>query len=311
MFPACLDRKEEGRKQIHRISKFGYGRKKIRKREGYMEKIWIDQERCTLCELCIPVCVFGLLIKGDQSITVREADKCVLCGHCKAVCPQDAPQMPFLNSTEFERLPPANDRPLAERLLEVIRSRRSTRLFRRDPVEEGKLQRVIEAGRFAPTVLNRQPHHYVAIHTKEKIQKVRSLAIEALRLEGERIQKSIQKSQERGEPPTAQDQLSQPYLEVWREMAGLLTEGVDRLFCHAPAAILTHVDPSESRFPDLEAGLAVTQMLLMAEALGLGTCSCGFPSRAVEASPDLRSLLERLWRKGLARSSKEEEFFPI
>jgi nitroreductase/NAD-dependent dihydropyrimidine dehydrogenase PreA subunit len=257
-----------------------------------MQKIWIDQERCTLCELCIPVCVFGLLSKGDQSITVRETDKCILCGHCKAICPQDAPQMPFLNSTEFEWLPRTDDRLLAEQLLGLMRSRRSTRLFRRDAVEERKLQRVIEAARFAPTVLNRQPHHYVAIHTKEKLQEVRSLAIEALRSEGERIKKSIQKSQERGEPPTAQDRLSQPYLDVWREMAGLLTQGVDRLFYHAPAAILIHVNPSESRLPDLEAGLAVMQMLLMAEALGLGTCLCGFLSRAIEASPDLRSLLE-------------------
>lgn len=263
----------------------------------FMDKIWIEEERCILCELCIPVCLFGLLVKGDKSITVHEAEKCILCGHCKAVCPQDAPQLPSLNATEFEELYPLDDRILGGQLIGLMRSRRSIRMFRKVPVEKERLQQIIEAGRYAPTVLNRQQHQYVVVHSKEKIRKMRRLATEALNLQGERIEKAMQSNQEGEEPRTTQNRLRQSnteewYLKLWREMPGLLAQGVDRLLFHAPAAILIHVDPSESRYPHLEAGLAAMQMLLMAEALGLGTCLCGFLSTAVETSSELRSLLE-------------------
>lgn len=57
-----------------------------------MQEVWIDEERCTLCGLCIAACELGLLAKEERSITVHDAHKCILCGHCKAICPQDAPQ---------------------------------------------------------------------------------------------------------------------------------------------------------------------------------------------------------------------------
>jgi len=40
---------------------------------------------------------------------------------------------------------------------EVIKTRRSVRAYKNDPVEEDKLERVLEAARLAPTAANRQP----------------------------------------------------------------------------------------------------------------------------------------------------------
>ena len=40
---------------------------------------------------------------------------------------------------------------------DVIRKRRSVRAYRRDPIEEDKLRRVLEAAQVAPTAANRQP----------------------------------------------------------------------------------------------------------------------------------------------------------
>jgi nitroreductase len=46
---------------------------------------------------------------------------------------------------------------------ETIRSRRSIRRYKTDPVEEEKLQRILEAGRLSPSAVNKQPWHFIVV----------------------------------------------------------------------------------------------------------------------------------------------------
>ncbi len=48
---------------------------------------------------------------------------------------------------------------------DLIRSRYSVRAYKPDPVEDDKLQQVLEAARLAPTAANRQPFQLIVIHT--------------------------------------------------------------------------------------------------------------------------------------------------
>ena len=48
---------------------------------------------------------------------------------------------------------------------ELITARYSVRAYKPDPVEEEKLQQVLEAARLAPTAANRQPFRLIVIHT--------------------------------------------------------------------------------------------------------------------------------------------------
>jgi nitroreductase len=48
----------------------------------------------------------------------------------------------------------------------LIKNRYSVRAYKPDPVEEDKLQQVLEAARLAPTAANRQPFQLVVMHTK-------------------------------------------------------------------------------------------------------------------------------------------------
>ena len=48
---------------------------------------------------------------------------------------------------------------------ELIKARYSVRSYKPDPVEEDKLQRVLEAARLAPTAANRQPFQLIVIRT--------------------------------------------------------------------------------------------------------------------------------------------------
>ncbi len=48
-------------------------------------------------------------------------------------------------------------------VFEAIRMRRSIRKYKPRPVEKEKLERVLEAGRLAPSAVNRQPWHFIVV----------------------------------------------------------------------------------------------------------------------------------------------------
>ena len=62
-----------------------------------MVNIWIDSEACKGCELCIRVCLKNLLeideehinAKGYHPIHITKPEKCVACGSCALICPDN------------------------------------------------------------------------------------------------------------------------------------------------------------------------------------------------------------------------------
>jgi len=55
---------------------------------------------------------------------------------------------------------------------ELIAARYSVRAYRPDPVEDDKLQAVLEAARLAPTAANRQPFQIVVMHTAGRAEEI-------------------------------------------------------------------------------------------------------------------------------------------
>jgi nitroreductase len=53
-------------------------------------------------------------------------------------------------------------------LLKLIRGRRSIRVFKSDPVPDNLIQKILEAGRWAPSVANGQPWELVVVRDLEK-----------------------------------------------------------------------------------------------------------------------------------------------
>ena len=80
--------------------------------------------------------------------------------------------------------------------LDAILTRRSTRKFQAKPVELEKLQKIVEAGRFAPTGGNCQSNHFFAISNPDMLKKLVELvqsAFAAMELH-EGLYKSLQNS---------------------------------------------------------------------------------------------------------------------
>ena len=68
-------------------------------------------------------------------------------------------------------------------LLDIEKKRYTVRSFADTPLEAEKLQRILEAGRWAPTAVNAQPQRIVILNSKENLEKVREFCTFGFRKE--------------------------------------------------------------------------------------------------------------------------------
>ena len=149
-------------------------------------------------------------------------------------------------------------------LLRFIKSRRSIRYYRDEPVDREQIDMIIEAGRYTPTASNRQALTFIVV--EKEMQAFRPLAIESLADLGRFA------LQAEGLPP-----LLLGYANRWLgiEEAFLKDPGEkDTLFYNTPLVILVAGDNP------IDAGLAASNMELVACAQGLGVLYSGFLTRS-------------------------------
>ena len=58
---------------------------------------------------------------------------------------------------------------------DLINKRYSVRAYKPEPVEDEKVQRVLEAACLAPTAANRQPFRLIVIHTKDRTEDLKKM----------------------------------------------------------------------------------------------------------------------------------------
>jgi nitroreductase len=62
-----------------------------------------------------------------------------------------------------------------EDILELLKTRRSIRKYKNTPVEEEKIQKCLEAARWAPSASNKQPWEFLIVTDEEKRKKLSEL----------------------------------------------------------------------------------------------------------------------------------------
>lgn len=129
-----------------------------------MSRVVIDKEKCIGCGMCVKDCVAGALIIDGGKAKFREG--CIGCGHCYAVCPVAAIDMPeddksgcgdYVSMTEID----------SDTLLEAMKSRRTIRHYKDIPVEQEKIDKILEAGRYAPTGANKQSTAFTILGSRQ------------------------------------------------------------------------------------------------------------------------------------------------
>ena len=235
----------------------------------------VDKEKCIGCGLCVKDCFVRDIKLVDKKAEIAN-ERCFKCGHCIAICPMNAVSTDEYNMDDVKEYDKETFNVEAENLLNFIKFRRTVRNFKEKDVENEKLLKIIEAGRFTQTATNSQNVSYVIV--KDKINEVKELVLEGLKKSGEYILNSEDENLKK----------YRMYAEMWISMYNGYKEdpkGADRLFFNAPAIIVTVSDSQ------VNASLASSNMELMTDALGLGTFFSGFIQIASKDNKEILDLL--------------------
>ena len=234
-----------------------------------MSLVTIDHALCSRDGLCGTVCPMGLFEVDAEGLgfpVFRKgaAESCIGCGHCVAVCPKDA--------LRHEKLPLA-DAPLvdfgltpsAAATAQLLKSRRSVREFRGEPVAETLVREALDAARWAPSAVNRQPVHWLVIRDAAEVRRLAGLAADFLRgAKGLGARYST-------------------ILERW-------DRGEDPILRGAPHLVVVHAR-DDWPWSTVDCTIALAQFEMAVVAGGIGTCWAGFLMRAVREHPPLREAL--------------------
>jgi nitroreductase/NAD-dependent dihydropyrimidine dehydrogenase PreA subunit len=262
----------------------------------------VDRSKCKQCKRCYDSCPSYGYVWGDDNYPVPNGyggytDACLNCWNCVAVCPHDAIRVEGLYSVSEGRHKtyltkkmsyprPFGDkekreyRDFEKQLTEVERviyTRRSNRLFnQKKPVPEELINRVLEAGRYAPSAGNNLPYKFLVLTNKDVIKELEHGAMFSLRLlknlyfdksgKGKRpILKRIFFTIYSWLDPQSMD--PRPFTAV--EKADQFNE---KIYWDAPVVIMILKNKMGISNPDLDIGICCQNMVLAAHSLGLGTC---------------------------------------
>lgn len=237
--------------------------------------IAIYEEICTLCGECVEVCLFKVLEMEDEIVKIVAPEKCNLCGHCTAVCPTAA----ILAGEEEPIQLPAQKPVTPQDLMVMIRSRRSTRHYKKEPVPQSVIQEIINAGRFAPTGVNMQSIYFTVVQDPDRIAAIQERVLDHLDNKVKGYEELVKASERDGKPIPEDLTYAVLAKDTYRSMVDASRSGTDLIFHHAPVLVVLHTDPTGAT-PKDDADLMAMCMLLMAESVGLGTCLLGLLNNA-------------------------------
>lgn len=146
--------------------------------------------------------------------------------------------------------------------LNLIASRRSHRAYRPDQLTQDQLQAILNAALQSPSAVNRQPWHFTVVQNQELLDEI-NLAVR---------ENVMQKDASLRSPRFADEQF--------------------HVFYHAPTVIFIAGD-TENKWAQIDCGIAVQNIALAAESLGLGSVILGMPREAFQGdkAPAIRKAL--------------------
>ena len=224
--------------------------------------IVVKTEKCTGCGICADECHI-------QSIVVEEGkakpldENCIECGHCFAICPENAIEITDYDMDDVIEVSPIDV--TAGELLSLIKIRRSIRKFKDIPVEKDLIKKIIEAGRYTATAGNLQGLSFIVVDNK--MHEFRKLVIENLVDLGQEIIES-----------GSSDARLIKYANWWLTIGESYEKNPqekDTVFYEAPLIILIAGNNA------IDAGLAASNMELVAFTSGLGALYSGHITRGV------------------------------
>ncbi|TFF93196.1 MAG: nitroreductase family protein [Promethearchaeota archaeon] len=156
----------------------------------------------------------------------------------------------------------------------VLYERRSIRSYKKEPLPDSMIKRILEAGRFAPSAGNAQPWKFVVINSKDIIEEMEKDAEAVARF----FMKLLDYSDSKLKKPLAKLMIRMKKNDLHIVPFGVLkqiADGYVKVFHGAPTIILLFADTRGVGTPPIDIGIAGQNMVLTAHSLGAATCWIG------------------------------------
>ena len=145
--------------------------------------------------------------------------------------------------------------------IQTIYKRRAVRKFKDLPVSRANIEKILDAGRMAPSAMNKQPWRFHILMQRETIN---SFSKEIAKIVTSKVIRSGPK-------------------QIIKTIAGLLhfsfgsriLKGGDLVFYGAPVVIFISA-PRDNEWAALDIGMCAENMMIAAKSLGLDSCPVGF-----------------------------------
>jgi nitroreductase/NAD-dependent dihydropyrimidine dehydrogenase PreA subunit len=259
-------------------------------------RISVDEDTCRNDGLCAQVCPTRVFTHREgQSPEIGNETLCCLCGQCLAVCPSGAISHSRLDPSRFEKI--ADRHPVeAAGLGQLLRQRRSVRAYKDKEVPRALLEQIVEVGGFGPTGAHGGEgwvRRITVVTGRDNMKKVANLTYEYVEQLSDLLDSLAVRTMARWNEAPRAGRLMLPDM---RMRLAEYESGRNVLTYDAPVALFVH-SPRVSPTPQTDCDCVMYPMMLMAHALGLGTCWNGFLSRAasgfrLKGFTALREMLE-------------------
>jgi nitroreductase/NAD-dependent dihydropyrimidine dehydrogenase PreA subunit len=236
-----------------------------------MNLLVVDKETCTQCGICAATCPRGIIYfrgKSYPRLLPRVDEYCARCGHCVAVCPS--------GSLTHREIPVGQCSPLDESLkvtygqcTQLIKGRRSIRIYKDMKVPRQEMERVIEVARYAPTGHNSQAVRWLVIDDKDEVNRLSEIGTDWMRW------------------VVKNDPQLTPMVEGALKSMEL---GMDVFLRDAPAVVVAFAEKSNP-VAYMDCIIALSYFDIVANSVGLGCCWAGYLYFAATTFPPMMKAL--------------------
>lgn len=240
----------------------------------------IDKKICTNCLLCSYDCISRAI---DPETLLINDQRCNRCGHCIAICPDNAITA---RGGKSEELSLPNDS-LIEGLSRIVKMRRSVRHYKENPVPREIIERIIDDAIHSPTGTNSRKTGITILDSREKIQELNDIIMAHFDF----LTKMLI------------NKLTYPFLLIffgrkktlqvisYKKQISRYWKGENILTHNAPLLMVFHGDTKAST-PQQDGLIWATTSMLLAESHGIGTCFNGFLVLGINSCRKARKYLK-------------------